>query len=1140
MKYFCQIPMLFLISLLMLLPHEPVSAGIHSYANSSVLAQGKFVKIRIKESGVYKLTYDDLNSMGINPANVRIFGYGGKLLEQSFLLPKLDDLPEIAIHMEKGQDGVFGSGDYILFYAQGVNSWSYDSSKKMYTHVLNYYSSYGYYFVTSDAGEGRKITEEEAITPPESAVVNNVSDYIDYSVYENELISLINSGKEFYGETFTPDFSLTMNASVTDILKRSNAVRVRLDVAAASDVTTNFSLTLGGEQTKNLSVAMKSDNIYEVARSATGIYDFTPTSDLLGFKLSYSSTSSLSKGYLNFLEVNVRRSLIMTGAVLTIQNPDYLGTDSYNRYHLTTTNSNVQIWDITDQINVKKVNTTAGSGELTFLSYNKTQKYYLAINPASSSSFSKPEIVGTVANQNLHALPQTDMIIITYPAFLQHAQRLADEHNSRGEVSVNVVTTEQVYNEFSSGTPDATAYRWLMKMLYDRAEQMGDESRKPRYLLLFGRGSYDNRQVISTSTQSYVLTYQAENSLEETLSYVTDDYYAFLEDSEGTQVASHTMDIGIGRLPVMTTQEASNVVTKLINYMNNPGRGIWKNQVCYLADDGDNALHMEQADTVASAIARTNPEYQINKIYLDAYKQEVNASGESYPVARTQFHNLLRNGMLVLDYTGHAGSAGWASEKILTLSDVKSLSNENLPMWIGATCYFLQFDNSKVSAGENVILNSVGGGIGIISATRPVYASQNKNINKYLNEFIFLKENGKHLRMGDVVMRAKNKLKTEINKLSYVYVGDPALRLNYPDDYKVVISKINGNDVLGNDTLQALSEAVVEGYITDQDGNVMDDFNGFVYGNVYDKVQKIVTLNNDGESKGSLTYYDRPNRLFSGQSEVVDGKFSFKFMLPRDIKYNYGTGRLNFYAYDVDNSYEAIGTSENLLIGGSNDSFEYETDGPEISMYLNSTDFTPGGKVNESPLFIAEVSDINGVNQVGSGIGHDMVLTVDDDPMQSYILNDYYNSAIGDYTNGTVRFKLSNLKSGKHTLTFRVWDLLNNSSSKSMDFEVVKGLEPVIFKVSNYPNPVETYTKFVIEHDRPETVVSATVDIFDLSGRKIWSFTQSTVNEITWYASDFAGQQLKTGIYLYRVSITDNSEAVYSKINKFIFTGGAQ
>lgn len=1107
-------------------------AGLFPFAQQSVLAEGRFVKIRIVESGVYRLTFEDLNSMGINPANVRIFGYGGALLNQNFTTAKFDDLPEVAIHMEMGPDGVFNTGDYILFFAQGVNSWTYDNNRGMFTHQFNLYSNFGHYFVTSHAGIGKRIETVNQLVPND-ATIHQINEFTDYAVHERDLVSLAQSGKEFYGETFAEMLSLNLNFNFPNVVRSSNAVRARLDVATSADLPSGLAISLHGGQQRTLTVAARTPNDhYEKGRAANGVFSFTPSADLLNFNLTYVRPNTSARGFLNYLTVNARREMIMSGAAMRIQNIDFLGTNTFGSYILRNANARIQIWDITDHVNAFRVPTSLSNDTLVFHGSNTTMRTYLAINPTQGSSFPRPEIVGAVPNQNLHGMPQVDMVIISYPGFVSQAERLAAAHNAMGEITVAVVTTEQVYNEFSSGTPDATAYRWLMKMLYDRANAMGDVRKRPKYLLLFGRGSFDNRQVLPTSSKSFVLTYQSENSLVETLSYVTDDYFGFLDDWEGNQIPAHNLDLGIGRFPVSTIQEATNAVNKTISYMRNTEKGIWKNQLLFLADDGDGALHMRQADSIASIISRNHPSYQINKIYLDAFQQEVNASGESYPVARTRFLNTVRQGVFLLNFIGHAGATGWTNEQILTNADVLRMSNRRLPLWVAATCNFLHFDLPTVSAGEQVLLNPVGGGIGIISAARPVFASQNYNINRQINHFLLMRENGRHLRIGEVIRRAKNSLGTEINKLSFVYVGDPALRLNYPTDFNVVTSKINGFDVQGNDTLRALSIVNIEGFIADMSGNEIPGFNGIIEVRVYDKVQRVNTLNND--RNGFLTYFDRPDMLFSGKTEVKDGKFKVTFMLPRNIRYNFGSGRINYYAWDTQYDMEAQGHFENFIIGGTNMDFVFETDGPEINMYLNTPDFVSGGRVNETPVFIAEVSDANGINQVGSGIGHDIMLTINDDPSQTFVLNDFYRSELNDFTRGVVRFKLPEMRTGKHTLRFRVSDLLNNSSTKTLDFEVVRGLEPTIMRVWNFPNPVRQNTRFVIEHDRPETVINATVDIFDTSGRMVRTIRQSTLDEISWDAADHAGRKLQTGLYLYRVSIEFADRQVFSKMSKLM------
>lgn len=1128
------------------LPQKISGITSHTYASNSVLAHGKFVKIKIVNSGVYKLTYEDLVAMGIDPANVRIFGYGGAVLEQNFLLPKIDDLPELSIYMNKGSDGVFNAGDYILFYGQGINKWTYDTSKSMFTHEINSYSKYGYYFVTSDAGVGKRI-EEKSISVPESATINPVEEFTDYQVYEKELINLASSGKEFYGETFNEITSYNLAFSFPNPLL-SNTTAVRLDVAANSANASSFSLTLNGSQAKTLSVAQRNQSdSYEMAVGNSAKFTFTPQSDSFNFNISYLKSSSTSIGYLNFLEVNVRRQLKMSGSVMQFQNVDYLGQSTYNQYLLSDATANVQIWDINDPLNISKITTQVVNGKVVFVDSGNDVKSYLAIDPTTPSAFQKPEIVGVVPNQDLHGIAQADMVIITYPDFLSQAQTLAQAHREKDNLTVEVVTTDQVYNEFSSGTPDATAYRWIMKMLYDRALNSNNASDLPKYLLLFGRGSYDNRKVIpNNSGDNLILTYQADNSLETTLSYVTDDYFALLDDNEGSSVSSDLMDIGVGRFPVTSVQQATDVVNKTIAYMNNQDKGYWKNQLCFLADDGgngDGSIHMTQADAVAVSVATIFPAYQVNKIYLDAYKQDVNASGESYPGAKTHLLNLIQSGLFLLDFTGHAGPTGLTNESVLSLSDVKILSNKHLPLFVAATCDFLQFDSQTVSGGEQVVLNPYGGGIGILSAARPVYSSQNFILNKLVCDNLFVKQNGKHLRVGDVISTAKNNSESGINKLSYIYMGDPALMLNYPTTYHVVTSKINNEPTGVSDTLRALSVATVQGYIADDTGTKVDNFNGNLHAVIYDKVQKIITLNNHSEPIPTslhgadsifFSYKDRPNTLFSGNAEVKNGEFNFSYMLPKDIKYNYGGGRIDYYAEDDTNNSEAQGYFENFIVGGTSLEEINDTTGPAVKLYLNSENFVSGDKVNETPLFIANVNDVNGINTVGSGIGHDILLTLDKDPAQSYVLNDYFQAIANSYTTGYVKYKLPLLTNGKHTLSFKVSDLLNNSSVNSIDFNVVTGLAPQIFSVYNFPNPVKTQTSIIVNHDRPETILKTTIEIFDLSGRKIWSFSQSSADSITWNLTGNDGLRVKSGIYLYRVSIKTSDSDVTSKTNKML------
>ena len=1082
------------------------ASSIHTYANNSVLSKGRFVKVRINESGVYKLTYADLRSKGIEPSNVRMFGYGGAVLEENFELAKHDDLPEIA---------VYDTGDAILFYAQGINKWTYNSTSDMFVHQLNPYSVYGYYFVTSDnVGEKKRIQQKNEINIPSTAVINDVSEFTDYKVHEKEQNYVLKSGRELYGEVFTNSVPVNLPFSFPNILQTAS-LKTRIEVVQSSSGSSIFYLKLNDSQ-KNINFSS----------SVSVIYTFTPSSDNLSFSLSYRGAST---GFLNYLEVNAQRNLKMVNAAMLFHNKKNLSDNSYNRYLLETDNSNIQIWDINDQINVRRIPVTRENGKLVFTDSAPAAKSYLAIDPAALSGISSATLLDELASQNIHGMDPVDMLIITHPNFVGAAQTLAQAHLEINGFKVGVVTTEQVYNEFSSGTPDVSAYRWAAKMFYDKPQNNDD---KIRYLLLFGKGSFDNRGLLTASGSNMVLTYQSANSLIHETTYSTDDYFGLLDDSEGLSLGdSDRVDIGIGRFPVVSTEDAYGVVNKTIAYMRNENNGSWKNQLCFLGDDGDKNAHMIDANEFADIIHRKHPSYHVNKILWDAYQQEINASGEAIPAIRNRFHNLLRSGLLFIAYMGHSNANGMSNENIFTYNDANALRNKNLPLFSAGTCELSYYDRDGVSTGEEVVRNSQGGGIGCFSAVRVVYPTQNYKILKLFSNFLFQPESERHLSIGDAVMKAKKADTDNFNNntLKYVYLGDPAVKLRLPNQYQILATEINETSITGNDTLRALSANTIKGIVADNDGQVNSRFNGTLHVMVLDKEETLLTLGNEGNEP--LKYKDRPNTIFRGTATVKNGEFEFDFMLPKDIKYNYGTGRMIFYAYTNDNLYEAQGHCENFIIGGSIDNIEHITDGPLVNMYLNHAGFVSGGKVNETPIFTAHVSDEYGINISSPTPGHDIMLMVDN---KSYILNNYYEAKQDTYKEGTINYQFSELDEGYYTLMFRIWNLYNVSTVEYMDFQVVKNLNPEIFSVTCYPNPASTETNIIVTHDREDEIISMTVDVYDLSGRRIWSRTSENSTLINWNLTTDTGQQVPNGMYIYRVSVKDGKKITSSRANKMV------
>lgn len=939
-----------------------------SYVANSALSENRFYKIRVAKSGVYKLTYEELAAMGIDPANVRIFGYGGAMLNRNLALTKWDDLPEIAIWMEKGADDVFNAGDYVLFYAQGPISWSYDKNRAMFVHATNTYSNFGYYFVSSGGQVGKKISKKSLITP-QDATVNSVNEFTDFQVHERDLINLINSGKEFYGETFKNLTNSNFDFNFPNIIQSDGNLKVRFDVATSSYVASNLLIKLENNQDKTINLnPIASYDPYERAKVSSVTFTFNPPKDNCLFNLTYNSTNLSSTAYLNFIEINARRQLKMAGSVMEFQNVDYLETNTFNRYNIDGVSSEIQIWDITNQVNVAQIDVERTADKIIFTDSASVLKHYLAINTKASSTFPTPEMVGIVPNQNIHGIQQADMVIITHPNFIAQAETLAQAHRQKDNMTVAVITPEQVYNEFSSGTPDATAYRRVLRMFYDKATTAGQISERPKYLLLFGKGSFDNRKILNDSGENLILTYQADNSLVKTISYVTDDYFTYLKDGDGVQM-SYMIDVAVGRFPVITTQQATDVVNKTIHYMNNTDYGNWKNQFCFVADDGADDYYLTYSENNVQLLSDKFPAFHTNKVYLDAFPQTSNIFNQPCPPANEKLLSVLNSGMFYVNYTGHGLVNSWAGEKLLSDTDVVNLRNEHLPLWVSASCDFAKFDTKVVSAAEQVILNPNGGGIGILAAAREVYVSPNYYLNKQLLQNLFTKENGQYPRVGDAILKAKNSLGTEINKLSFIYLGDPAIRLNFADKYQIITSKINDNDYFtGNDTLRAKSSNTIKGYIADENNQKVTDFNGKVYVSIYDKMKTITTFGNENTNAKKFDFMDRTAILSSEAVTVSSGDFSYSFTLPDSINNDFGEGKIIYYAVDETKNNEAQGHFANFIVGGNEITagIHFPTNSESdyfIKSYPNParefTNFNVGGQSNIVSYTI-EIMDLTG------------------------------------------------------------------------------------------------------------------------------------------------------------------------------------
>lgn len=1096
------------------------------YASESVLNSGKWVKIQVAEDGIYKLTAADLKKMGFsNLDKVAVYGYGGWPLDEDFSTTYIDDVPEVA---------VWRSADYLLFYGKGPRKWEYSSSDKSFIHTNNPYSNYGYYFVSEKETTGR--TMEKAASAAGATL--QVTTFDDYVLHEEELVSVNSSGRELYGESFTSTLSRDFTISVPGITNDEGKATLSFISRGNGTITMN----VDGNALISGSVSVPSDE-YEVARE---LYRerawMADKGETVKVNIGYSMTGHKNV-HLNYFRLQMKRQLKVYDNYTFFRSLSARGNAS--RFVIQGADASTLVFDVTDGVNPQQMETSLNGTELSFsIPASASLREFVVVKP---SQIKAPVTVGEVANQNLHALPQQDMIIIAQPNFTTQAERLAEAHRTKDNLTVRVVTPESIYNEFSSGTPDATAYRRFMKMFYDRKTSEADA---PKYLLLFGDGSFDNRKLTSAwksvDMSNMLLTYQTENSLS-SQSYVIDDYFGFLDDADNKKsLQNKKLCLGIGRFPIRTVEQATQMVDKVISYMENKNTGSWKNNLCFMADDGSNTdgfmtEHMEFADQLAGYVESEHPEFLVNKLYYDAYKKDMTAG--TYPDVRSGLQKLLKDGLLLFNYTGHGGTTALSDEKVLTQTDINQFTYTHLPVWVTATCDFTRFDDLNTSAGEDVFLNKSSGGIALFTTVRVAYSRPNFPINDNVIRNLFERNNGRRRTLGEVMQATKNTL-SSVYKLGFCLIGDPAVKMAYPE-FGMKVTTVNGQSVDGNSiSFKALEKITVEGEVLDASGQLVTDFTGIVNPTVKDSKVTVTCLKNSNKDDSpAFTFTDYPNTIFIGNDSVRNGKFSFTFTVPKDISYSNLQGKMNLYAVDTESGNEAQGNFDNFIVGGTSDTAETDTIGPEIrALYLNDTTFVDGGQVNTTPYFVAELWDKSGVNITGSSVGHDMMLVIDESTVLSYNLNSYYELLLGEDGTGIVKFPIPALEPGKHTAEFWVWDILNNSTVRTFTFEVVEGLKPFLFDVIATPGIAREQVTFHLMHNRPESRMRVGIMVYDLAGRQLWKHEESGTSglfenyTVSWDLTS-GGARMRPGVYIYRAAIsTDNSKDA-TKARKFIILG---
>ena len=1139
---------------------------LNTYAASSRLSAGKWVRIAVTSTGMHSIPEPTLRSWGFSdPSKVRVYGYGAKRLPEQLSKSYLDDLPQTPSEYVQGKG--------VYFYAMGPVEWGMASSD-LYRPIHNPFTFTGYYYLTDDGApddpdrlhpEDRPFSQVS--TPGSDLRVNTFYDRI---FHEKDLESPGEAGFFMVGEDFRYQNKQVFDFTLTDLAqplkewqysvdeetgkKDSTLVDlptvnmefsfVALTVSGGSTITYTANGVALPETTADKIDDVSGDNHYTHGRQSNSRKTYLARSEKLSLGVNYRSSGSVSRANLNYIAIAYLRKLQMP---LSRHLMVYMSGRSDAR--LANAGSETRVWDVTDPFAIREMETKMINDSLQWgvISANRT---YVAWEPGGKLPV--PSFVEHVRNQNLHALPVPDMVIFTPNEWKSEAERLADFHRSDKEdpLQVLVLTPQEVYNEFSSGMPDVQSFRKCLKMFYDRSNAQeapaGGEG-KLRYALFMSRPTYDVRRVtqrVAALKYPMLPAWFTDKGLNDNDSYMTDDILAFLEDNSGTNTGRDRLSIALGRLPVTSVSDAKAAVDKIIAYKERSPRGLWQNNVVVLADDKNSGVHMLQSDSMLEAMEKaTSSTPGAGAIYKKVYIDEYEMVSNTYPEARSQFYRNLDEGAMLWAYIGHANPSSLTAENIVTYSDLNNFYLRHWPLVYAATCDFMRWDSVNLSGAEILFKNPNGGVISAISATRPVYIGDNGDLTKSLGIQFFIRDTSGRVRtIGEIYQAMKNEIglatsagsKYDVNKLRYVLLGDPALRLVYPGNI-VRLTEVSGKPVVPVDgpedpvQLMARQSAVLRGNITDPFGNELADFNGTITLTLYDSDYSVTTHGySTADDPGKQITTDKMGgRLYVGSAHVKNGAFEMNVLMPAEVADNYRQATLNMYASATDGR-EANGVCRDLYVYGIDPDAVPDDTAPVIeTIYLNHPSFQDGQAVNSSPMLIASVTDDRALNLSTSGIGHQMALYLDEGGKSYTDVSEFFTPFPDGTPGGTINYPLSDLPTGYHSLRLRVWDTGPNSAEATLNFTVQQDIIPTIYEVYTDRNPVSDKADFYVSHDRPDLTMTVTIEVFDLMGRPVWQKAQTarsdmfTTTPVSWDLLDSGGRRVPRGIYLYRATISD-------------------
>lgn len=1117
-----------------------------NFITNSVLSTGQWYRFYIDKSGVFKLTKNFLNSLGINtnsvdPRRIKIYGNGGRMLPYANAENYPFDVVENAIKFVGEADGEFNTNDYILFYGEGPKTFSEESNTN-----INLYTDKTYYYVNISSGNGKRIQPLPTITAAANIQIDTFKDYQFYEVDEYNLAKL---GRKWFGDTFDIENQRVYEFDFPN-LDTNSAVNFSIVAGSVSTTpNTTMRININNNEVSTLNFSEVNSSVLASSSSYNGALNIT--SDKITVTLDYDNNGNPSaNAFLDYINIEATRALTFEGDQLIFKNSIVNNTPGIAEYTVSNASNVNEIWDITDRFNVFNTENTEQLASLSFKAVSGEERIYVAF---SNSNVFQPlkDAKTTVANQNLKGtifnneqgqFEDIDYIIVTPTILASQAERLAQINRTKYNLNVKVVTLNDIYTEFSTGSQDIAAIRNFVKYVYDNASSPNN---RLKYLCLFGDGSYDYKDRIRNNT-NLVPSWHAISSFSLSSSYVSDDFYGMLNDNEGNMFTSDKLDIAIGRILVEDVQRAKDMVDKIEAYYQKEAFGSWRNNAIVISDDVDRyqpandweRVLQETTDALGTEIETEKPEMNVIKIHTDAFQQEASAAGNRYPKVNKAIKDAIQAGALVVNYFGHGGEDGLAKERIYDKIDAQEVNNIcKFNLFVTITCEYTKFDDpNRETAGEYTFWNKNGGAIALITTTRQISVDVGVSFNEVLSDYLFAFGSNDYPSMAEALRLTKNDIGNLSRRLVF-FIGDPAMKLAFPKP-NIRLTKVNGIDITQPiDTLKALSYTKLSGEVTDANGNLLSNYNGKLTATVFDKRINRQTLANDGtvdDNTGQVIILDFTTLgevIFKGQATVANGQFEFDFIVPRDISIPVGNGKVSFYAQANIGLTDQTGSNFDIKIGGINENAPEDNIGPVINLYMNDENFVSGGITNESPTFLAKLQDENGIN-TASGIGHNITAILDGDETNPIILNDYYQADIDDYTKGTVTYPFRDLEPGMHTITFKAWDVYNNSSTAEIQFNVFDKDEAlVIDNVLNYPNPFVSYTEFWFNHNSADTL-DISVQIFTVTGKLVRTLNGQTTGgsksvsslskDIVWDGRDDFGDKIGKGVYVYKLKVKSN------------------